>query len=61
MSGNLGWEAVPLILSYLLVLPTVLSTGVHAFHGNATEDALLEIPGAASTSTGLACEKGTAN
>jgi hypothetical protein len=37
-----------------------MSTGV-AFHGNATEDALLENPGAASPRTGLACEKGTSN
>ena len=61
MLGNLGWIVVLVIISYLLVLPTIVTAGVQAFHGNATEDALLESPGAASPTTGLACEKGTSN
>jgi hypothetical protein len=36
-------------------------TEVYAFHGNATEDALLESPGTTSPSTDLACEVGTDN
>jgi hypothetical protein len=61
MIGKIGLELVPVVISYLLILPTIVSTGVHAFHGNATEDALLESPRAASPSTGLACENGTSN
>ncbi len=59
MLGDLTLKGV--IISCLLVLPVIVSTAVHAFHGNATEDALLESPEAASPSTGLACEKGTSN
>jgi hypothetical protein len=59
--SHLGWEVVPVIILYLLVLSTNVSTEAYAFHGNATEDALLESPGATSPSTGLACEEGTSN
>jgi hypothetical protein len=59
--SHLGWEVVPVIILYLLVLSTNVSTEAYAFHGNATEDALLESPGATSPSTGLACEVGTSN
>ncbi len=59
--SHLGWEVVPVIILYLLVLSTNVSTEAYAFHGNATEDALLESPGAKSPSTGLACEVGTSN
>lgn len=45
---------------YFLVLPSIISTG-YAFHGNATEDALLKSPGATSPSTSLDCEKGNSN
>jgi hypothetical protein len=59
--SHLGWEVLPVIILYLLVLSTNMSTEAYAFHGNATEDALLESPGATSPSTGLACEVGTSN
>jgi hypothetical protein len=60
--SHLGWEVVPVIILYsLLALSTNVSTEAYAFHGNATEDALLESPGATSPSTGLACEVGTSN
>lgn len=60
MLDKFSWELVLVIISYLLVLPAIISTG-YDFHGNATEDALLESPGAASPSTDLACKKGNSN
>jgi hypothetical protein len=38
-----------------------VSIEAYAFHGNATEDALLESLGTASSSTGLVCEEGSDN
>jgi hypothetical protein len=60
-SDHVSWEVVLIIFSCLLVLSTNMFTEVYAFHGNATEDALLESPGTTSPSTDLACEVGTDN
>jgi hypothetical protein len=58
---HLTWSVVPVLIFCLLVFATNTSTEVYTFHGNATEDALLESPGATSPSTGLACDEGTSN
>jgi hypothetical protein len=49
------------IIITLLITSMPAATLAAAFHGNATEDALLDSPGTASPSTGLACEEGTDN
>ena len=54
-------SSVVIIVSCFLTLSIYTATLAYAFHGNATEDALLENPGASSPSTGLACESGTNN
>jgi hypothetical protein len=50
-----------MVTSCFLFLSTYTATTAYAFHGNATEDALLESPGASSTTTGLVCDSGTDN
>src|SRR5215207_548650 len=59
--SHLSLESVSVIVFNLLIISTSVSTEVYAFHGNATEDALLESPGSTSPSTSLACELGTDN
>jgi hypothetical protein len=58
---SFSFIVVVIIIYYLFVLLTDASTGVYGFHGNATEEALLESPGIISPSTGLACEEGADN
>jgi hypothetical protein len=50
-----------IIVPSFLILSMSTITIAYAFHGNATEDALLDRPIAPSSSTGLACEIGTDN
>lgn len=61
MLNHLSWEVFLVIIFYLIVLSTNIFTEVSAFHGNATEDALLENSGTTSSSTNLVCEEGTSN